>query len=314
MIKPHDHFFKQVFKDQKNVVDFIRQYLPDKITKELDLSNVQIIDPSANSEEDIEFVSDIVVSCKTNDGIPADIYLLFEHKSYKDKGIYLQLLRYMYEMWQEDFRLKKPFRVIIPVVFYHGTNKWNIPERFLDNFHVSGDLKSYLLDFSYILFDTNRWNPDIEDLSNQNIYLMCSLMLFKMAIRNDWQGVKSILEILVKKGLLKEDQWAIIFLRYIANTQDISKEEFVNFTRELSSGGTIMAVADIIREEGLQEGIYRGKLEDLAFVLELKYGNHGLDFYNEIKGKLNSLADIENIKSLIKKCDNIEELKKEMTT
>jgi len=44
MIKPHDHFFKQVFKDQKNVIDFIRQYLPDKITKELDLSNVQIID------------------------------------------------------------------------------------------------------------------------------------------------------------------------------------------------------------------------------------------------------------------------------
>jgi len=114
--------------------------------------------------------------------------------------------------------------------------------------------------------------------------------------------------------LLKEDQWAIIFLRYIANTQDISKEEFVNFTRELSSGGTIMAVADIIREEGLQEGIYRGKLEGLAFVLELKYGNHGLDFYSEIKGKLNSLADIENIKGLIKKCDNIEELKKEMTT
>jgi len=75
-----------------------------------------------------------------------------------------------------------------------------------------------------------------------------------------------------------------------------------------------MAVADIIREEGLQEGIYRGKLEGLAFVLELKYGNHGLDFYSEIKGKLNSLADIENIKGLIKKCDNIEELKKEMTT
>jgi len=86
----------------------------------------------------------------------------------------------MYEMWQEDFRLKKPFRVIIPVVFYHGTNKWNIPERFLDNFHVSGDLKSYLLDFSYILFDTNRWNPDIEDLSNQNIYLMCSLTTSKV--------------------------------------------------------------------------------------------------------------------------------------
>ena len=127
MIKPHDHFFKQVFKDQKNVVDFIKQYLPKKISKELDLSSVQIIDPSANSEEDIEFVSDIVVSCKTSDGTPADIYLLFEHKSYKDKGIYLQLLRYMYEMWQKDFRLKKPFRVIIPVVFYHGTNKWNIP-------------------------------------------------------------------------------------------------------------------------------------------------------------------------------------------
>ena len=308
MIKPHDHFFKQVFKDQKNVVDFIKQYLPDKITNELDLSSVQIIDPSANSEEDIEFVSDIVVSCKTRDGTPADIYLLFEHKSYKDKGIYLQLLRYMYEMWQEDFRLKKPFRVIIPVVFYHGTNKWNIPERFLDNFNVSSDLKSYLLDFSYILFDTNRWNPDLEDLSNQNVYLMCSLMLLKMAIRDDWQGVKSILEIFAKNGLLKEDQWTIIFLRYIANTQDISKEEFLNFTSELSSGGTTMTVADIIREEGKLEG----EKDALAFVFELKYGEEGVSFFNLIKDRIVSLEDVENIKSLIKKYDNIEELKKEL--
>jgi hypothetical protein len=69
-----------------------------------------------------------------------------------------------------------------------------------------------------------------------------------------------------------------------------------------------MAVADIISEEGKLEG----KTEDLSFVFELKYGKEGVSFFNLIKDRITSLYDVENIKVLIKKCDNIEELKKEL--
>ena len=39
----------------------------------------------------------------------------------------LQLLRYMDLRWQQDSVDKKPLRVIIPLVFYHGAGAWRIP-------------------------------------------------------------------------------------------------------------------------------------------------------------------------------------------
>jgi hypothetical protein len=73
-----------------------------------------------------------------------------------------------------------------------------------------------------------------------------------------------------------------------------------------------MAVADIIREEDKLEGKLEGEKDALAFVFELKYGEEGVSFFNLIKDRIISLDDVENIKVLIKKCDNIEELKKEL--
>ena len=75
--------------------------------------------------------------------IVVDIYILFEHKSYRDEAILIQLLCYMYLMWQKDFDAKRPLRVIVPVVFYHGKAKWNIPRNFNEQFDVSDEMRSF---------------------------------------------------------------------------------------------------------------------------------------------------------------------------
>ncbi|MDY0363006.1 MAG: Rpn family recombination-promoting nuclease/putative transposase [Desulforegulaceae bacterium] len=54
------------------------------------------------------------------------IYLLFEHKSYYDKWIHLQLLEYLIKIWCQDIKNNNPdnLLVIIPMVLYHGRYKW----------------------------------------------------------------------------------------------------------------------------------------------------------------------------------------------
>jgi len=255
----HDQFFKHVFKDPENTRSFIKDYLPARVSKELDLSSVQVHDPGSNSEEETEYISDIVVSCKTRNGKPADLYFLFEHKSYKDKHIYLQLLRYLYEAWSTDYRRKREYRVIIPVVFYHGKSEWNLSVHFIDNFEVSEDLKAFMLDFSYLLFDTNKWHPDLKKPETDNIYLLCSMMLMKMAYHNDWEGVKSILQLMDEKGLLSDRQRVIFIFKYIVYTQEVDKESFIDLLKGYDEGGDIMPVADLIREEGRKEGIQIGE-------------------------------------------------------
>jgi hypothetical protein len=73
------------------------------LRKELDFSKLSPDATSYISDEYKESLSDIVVKCRTKaEGTPVDIYILFEHKSYQDKKILLQLLRYMHLMWEKD--------------------------------------------------------------------------------------------------------------------------------------------------------------------------------------------------------------------
>ncbi len=63
------------------------------------------------------------------------IYILFDHKSQPSKDIYLQLLKYMVEIWinytieNENWDKLPP---IIPFVLYHGKVKWNVSNSFFD--------------------------------------------------------------------------------------------------------------------------------------------------------------------------------------
>src|SRR5690625_3721170 len=58
-----------------------------------------------------------------------DIYIfLFEHKSYEEKNISFQLLKYMIEIWENKLNKEKTdeLPIVIPLVVYHGKQKWNI--------------------------------------------------------------------------------------------------------------------------------------------------------------------------------------------
>ena len=59
--------------------------------------------------------------------LKVESYLLFDHKSYVDWSVAEQLLRYMNERWELDRRNKVQPRVVIPIVFYHGKDGWNVP-------------------------------------------------------------------------------------------------------------------------------------------------------------------------------------------
>ena len=72
----------------------------------MDLTYIDL-DMTGYVSEDIKgYFSDMVVKTKINSGNETDIYFLFEHKSYEDKKIYIQFLKYMYLSWQQDVNEK----------------------------------------------------------------------------------------------------------------------------------------------------------------------------------------------------------------
>jgi len=144
----YDNFFRKVFSETANVETFLKAKLPKELYQQLDLTELALDPTSYISEAYKESLSDVVVKCRTKaEEAPVDIYFLFEHKSYQDKKIFMQLLRYMYLMWQRDSDEKKPLRAIVPLVFYHGKDPWQIPTRFVQQFPLADEAKRFFARF-----------------------------------------------------------------------------------------------------------------------------------------------------------------------
>ena len=269
--KIHDKIFKKTFSDTKNVKAFLQIALPEPIRKRIEFSKVEIDLSDYVSNQFKESFSDIVVKTKIRKDsseeeereIDADIYILFEHKCSRDAAIFIQLLRYMYLMWQMDIDENKPLRVIVPIVFYHGEEKWNIPHSFIEQFNVSDEIKEFLLNYRYVMFDTRHWN--FKDESNEelrdNVFLLTALALMKNAFNEDVDTIRELFKFWYEKGFTGELEKVLFFLAYICETSDISQDKLKEVLEESKiEGGEIMpTLAKRLREEGRIEGEKRGE-------------------------------------------------------
>ena len=92
------------------------------------------------------------------------IYLLLEHKSSPDPWVGLQLLRYLVRIWElhrKQHPKEKKLPAIIPLVLYHGKQKWRISKKFRSLIaQDSTELDHYIPDFSYQLHDLSALSDD----------------------------------------------------------------------------------------------------------------------------------------------------------
>ena len=122
---------------------------------------------------------DLSVDCEI-DGIQSKIYIVFEHKSYKDRLTLIQILNYCLLIWSDEINEKKEHLTpIIPFIFYQGELKSDFHENFSDYFKVDEWLKKYLLDFKMIIFDTTNVTDEEIEKNIKNMFLTASLILLK---------------------------------------------------------------------------------------------------------------------------------------
>ena len=265
--KINDKLFKKIFGNRKNTRDFLKKVLPLEIKECLDFSTIKIDPTNYISDEFKESYSDLVVKAKLKSSqgnkIPTDIYFILEHKTTGKVKIFMQILKYMVLVWEQDLNENRPLRPIIPVVFYHGQEKWQVPFSFADQFRVDKEIKPFLLDFRYILFDTNPW--DFRDENNrelrENVFLFTALVLMKAAFKNDTAAVREIFHFWYERGLIENKQMVLFFLAYIFHTQEIDRVKLEKMLEESKiNGGDIMpTLAQQLIKEGRKEGIKEGE-------------------------------------------------------
>jgi len=320
----NDGYFHKIFETPENTRDFLATVLPDGLKKQLDLSKIETVDTKYVSNKFKRGFSDIVVktSLKTKKGKKGkdkkkrvDIYFLLEHKTEGRPEIFIQVLKYMVFEWEKDYNNNKPPRIIIPVIFYHGADEWKIPRSFADQFDVDDEVKRFLLDYRYILFDTNPW--DFRDESNEklkkNVYLFTSLVLMKAANKQDWEAIAEIFKFWYDRGLIDENKEIVLyFLEYVFQTHDIGRDKLKKMLDDSKiDGGEIMqtlaeqmkeefreefmeTIGPQLKEEGKKEGEKRGKEETAKNLLKM-----GIDIDRISKATGLEKAEIEKLASEI---------------
>jgi predicted transposase/invertase (TIGR01784 family) len=195
--------------------------------------------------------------------IPVDIYILVEHKTEAKHKVLVQVLKYLYCEWQKDVDQKKPLRVIIPMIFYHGEGQWKVPRSFAGQFNVKKEIREFLLDYKYVLFDTGKWDflADSHRELKDNVFLLTALVLMKGAYNDDMETVKAIFELWHERGFTENKEIMIFFLTYVSYIRDVSLEQLRKTLEECHlEGGDIMpSLAQRLIEQGREQGIAQGR-------------------------------------------------------
>ncbi len=96
---PHDRFFRESFGRPDIVRNYLEEYLPATVRALLKLDTLTQQDGSFIDEAMQEHQTDLLYQVQLHSGATATLYFLFEHKSYPDPLVGLQLLRYMVRFW-----------------------------------------------------------------------------------------------------------------------------------------------------------------------------------------------------------------------
>ena len=188
---PHDAFVRDFLADLDQARDFFRLTLPPAFQTEFDLDTL-VAEPTSLIDETLsELQSDLLFSLTTHDKEPRQLYLLFEHKSYLDPALPVQLLGYLGRLL-----LKQALRTpILPLVLYHGARPFTRPRRFAAGFTLSPPqqtlLQPYLPDFEYLLCDLSHWQPPVEP----SLAIQVFLEALRSAASGDPERTRRLLEL-----------------------------------------------------------------------------------------------------------------------
>ncbi len=284
----NDKYFRSTFGEVGFAKDFLSNYLPKELVDIIDMDTLES-QPTSHITSDLkDQFSDLLfkVDIMNREGY---VYFLFEHKSYQDRMVIFQILKYMIAIWEakikEDLEEKKEANIsytgdldiplVIPLVVYHGKYEWNVRKtlgEMIPNYmYLPGSIKKYVPDFEYMLSDLG-FSDNAKDLDKDNSLIIRALEKARYASKDEILDIfkEVVITYTQRKDRDMVDHHVVETTIYILSTRDdISREELYSIAGQISEEGgeLVMSGAEKLqveaREEGIGIGIEQGKQEGL---------------------------------------------------
>jgi len=270
---PHDKFFKESFSRKEIAQSFIQEYLPEALRNQINFKTLEILKDSYIDKELTEHFSDILYKVKISRK-NAYLYLLFEHKSYSDTWFGFQLLRNMIKIWESCFKQNKrviKLPIIIPILIYHGSEKWHLKNSIKPLFEEIIGTTQYIPDFKSEIFDISHIS---DEKIKGEVLLQVHFLLLKYIFKPElMKKIREILELLFTLSSKdKPTEYLQVLMMYLMSSIDNKQTEELGIEVEkvVKSGGTFMPT---IAEKLIQEGEQKGKLKIAEKMLQKGLSN-----------------------------------------
>ncbi|MBF0283542.1 MAG: Rpn family recombination-promoting nuclease/putative transposase [Magnetococcales bacterium] len=143
---------KTLLSDPERAGTLLRERLPKAVGKLLSPEPPELVDGTFVDEELRAHLTDRIFKARTISGRVALLYCLIGHKSSPERRIAWQMLRYIMrilEQWEREHPDWTLLPAIIPFVFYHGEQEWQIPGEFLALVDAEEEWRPILLNFRW---------------------------------------------------------------------------------------------------------------------------------------------------------------------
>ena len=260
---PHDSLIKKVMENPIAAQEFLEEYLPESFKSRIDLSTVKIEKESFVEKNLKKQLSDIILSVKTKNNQKAFVYTLIEAQVNPDYWIAFRLWKYILLLCERHIKNKEKLPLICPLVFYHGSKKYDAPMNLWELFSDPEEAKN-LLSNNYQLVDLQSMS---DDEINYDKHLSIILYMMKHAHQRD--KLKLIENIFknCNKAVLIDAQMDYVYTKLMVwyNDRKIPLEKKQEFEQLVlnhlpkEKGAEIMkTIADSYIEEGINKGITQG--------------------------------------------------------
>jgi predicted transposase/invertase (TIGR01784 family) len=276
----HDHFFRKSFGRVEIARNYLEEYLPAEVMALLDLDTLSLEEDTFIDEEMQKHQADLLYQVRLHNGQIAYVYFLFEHKSYPDRLVALQLLRYMVRFWEQQVSAGQfPLPPIMPLVIYHGERTWPYPTTFEALVEMPAALRPYLPHFNYYLSDFSHLS---DETIRGEVWLRVSLAVLRSISRPDLQQeLDGLIDLIFQ---LRKQQTGLEYIRtilyYLSEaTERVSREDLQKaLLRQGTQGENVMATIaqEFIQqgiEQGIEQGVEQGLEKSVRRVLQRRFGD-----------------------------------------
>ncbi|MFW6213876.1 MAG: Rpn family recombination-promoting nuclease/putative transposase [Spirochaetota bacterium] len=267
---PYDAFFHEAFEDphtareltQFAAPEFASQYSHATISVKRD----SLVPPELRSRQ-----TDLLIRFGQNDQ-SAYAFVLYEHKSYPDRWVSVQLLRYLLIIWSREPKREHSginyLPPIMPIVIYHGRKTWKQPREFSEL--VADMNRNHVPYFKPAFVNLATIEPDQITGSLRFVLALVSLKYVQQKLE---EAEARRLVSLFDKGRRDPEVADLAQLAERLYVQTRSRDEIEHLTAIAaeahyeSTEEDLMTYAEELLKEGMAKGIRKGELQDKQNVL-----------------------------------------------